>query len=171
MATNAFDKRLIKLYGKKTPTEIAEILGLEDAAEVAQRTEALINSRNYLSEDAQINLLLFQLQEMVTEASSRLADASDSHVSQIINAGSGAIGRMLGTLHKLRESSKLDATAIGEHMGNNLAEIMNIALYHLRDELKERYPTDDEEIDELVIEGIRIGTAQLDAKIAAQIES
>lgn len=158
------DSLLIRYYGNKSAEEIEELTGIP-AMDVAKRTLEVLGKRDPLGEDARVQVLIIRLETMAEEIQKRLPEMSDRNVSAAVNSASGALGRVLKELREVRKESKIDVTAISETMGRILAELINIPIQHLRDELKERYATDDDEIDSIVEDGIRMAYDELESRV------
>lgn len=166
MSETAVDALLLRFYGSKTPEEIAEITGIE-AIDVAKRTAEILGRRDYLAEDAKVRLLIGKLESMVAEIESRMSDMKDRDLAPAINSARSAIGTVLKELRDVRKENKVDVDAISVSMGRTIGEVVDVMMRHVRAELKERYPTNDSEIDALVHEGLEIARKELDGRVDA----
>jgi hypothetical protein len=136
------DQKLIAFYGSKTPTEIAEETGLT-AIEVAKRTEQLLGERDYLSEDAKVQVVIQRLDTISAEIERRLPSMSDRNIAAAANASAGALGRVLKELRELRKESKVDMDALSARYAQTMVSIVEASFNRLLGRLMERYPAED----------------------------
>jgi hypothetical protein len=136
------DQKLISYYGSKTPAEIAEETGMT-AIEVAKRTEQILGERDYLGEEAKVQVVISRLDAMSAEVERRLPGMSDRNIAAAVNSSAGALGRVLAELRKIREESRVDAEAITNRQARELVSIVEQAMQRSIGSLKARYPEID----------------------------
>jgi hypothetical protein len=146
------DQRLISMYGNKTPTEIAELVGLSPI-EVAKRTEEILGERDYLREDAKVQILMNRLDSLSAEIESRVPEMSDRNLSAAVNSAAGALGRVLAELRKIRTESKVDLDAVNNRAAREMVVIVEKALQRSIGSLAVRYPEIDGAELELELQG------------------
>ena len=161
----AIERQLIRYAGVKSPAEISELTGIP-SEDVARRITEVLESVDILTIQQKRAKLILALEQMADEVTSRLADLSDRNLAANINASAGAMGRVLKELRESEKSAKVDVLAITQHQGRVLGEIVDIAMGHLRDELKARYGADDDEMDVLVAEGVVKGVSELESRVS-----
>lgn len=165
LASTRINRLLVDGHGVKSAQVISDETGIPPE-DVARRTRELFEAVDVLTIEDKRAKLVLQLESMVGQLSARMAGASDKSISGIANSARSAIGSVLKELADMESRSQVDVTAITQNMGRTLGELLNISLTHLREELKERYGTSDDEIMELVKEGVRIGQAELEQRIS-----
>lgn len=163
--TSNIDRKLISFAGNKTYEEISELTGVP-ALEVAKRTQEVLSNIGVLEIDQRRAKLMIQLEGIVNEVDSRKESASNRDLGALLNSSRSAIQTVLKELREIEKSSKTDVQQITSHQGRVLGEILNIAVGHLRAELKDRYGTDDAEIDSLMDEGVVLAIERLDSAVS-----
>jgi hypothetical protein len=141
------DQKLISYYGSKTPTEIEELTGIP-AAEVMKRTQEILGERDYLGEDAKVQVVISRLDAISAEIERRMPSFSDRNIAAAANAAAGSLGRVLAEMRKIREESKVDLEAITNRQARELVSIVESAMQRSIGSLKARYP----EIDAAALE-------------------
>lgn len=141
------DQLLITAYGNKTPQQIAEETGMTPM-EVAKRTAEILGERDYLGEDAKVQVVIQRLDSMSAEVERRLPGMSDRNIAAAVNSAAGSLGRVLAEMRKIREESKVDLEAITNRQARELVSIVESAMQRSIGSLKARYP----EIDAAALE-------------------
>lgn len=163
--TSNIDRKLISFAGNKTYEEISELTGVP-ALEVAKRTQEVLSNIGVLEIDQRRAKLMIQLEGIVNEVDSRKESASNRDLGALLNSSRSAIQTVLKELREIEKSSKVDVQQITSYQGKVLGEIVDIAVGHLRAELKERYNTDDSEMDEILQEGMSLAAKELDSRVS-----
>lgn len=159
------DAMLIRWAGVKSYDEIGEMTGIAPL-EVARRTKDALAAVGVLEMHERRVKLMMTLESIIAEVDTRKEDASNRDLGGLLNASRAAAATILKELREIEKSSRVDVNAITSSQGRLLGQVVDVALTHLRDELKKRYPTDDDEIDELIAEGITIGTRGIDSAVS-----
>jgi hypothetical protein len=133
------DQRLISMYGNKSPKEIGELVGLSPI-EVAKRTEEILGERDYLREDAKVQILMNRLDSLSAEIESRVPEMSDRNLSAAVNSAAGALGRVLAELRKIRQESRTDIEAVTNRYAREMVTIVEASFNQMLGRLVERYP-------------------------------
>jgi hypothetical protein len=136
------DQKLISGYGSKTPAELAEETGMT-AIEVVKRTQEILGERDYLGEDAKVQVVIQRLDSMSAEVERRLPGMSDRNIAAAVNSSAGALGRVLAELRKLREESRVDLDALSNKYAQTMVAIVEASFNRMLGALQERYPDAD----------------------------
>jgi hypothetical protein len=136
------DQLLITAYGNKTPQQIAEETGMTPM-EVAKRTAEILGERDYLGEDAKVQVVISRLDAISAEIERRMPSFSDRNIAAAANASAGALGRVLAELRKLREESRVDLDALSNKYAQTMVAIVEASFNRLLGALQERYPDAD----------------------------
>lgn len=145
---SAIDRRLIELYGRKTPEEIAEETGLS-AQDVMRQTASLIKQRNYLGEDAKLALLLERMDGMTREVEERLGGMDNKDISKALNATSASLYRTSQLILQIRKENQVDVEEMRRRFGAELVKIVEMSFNRYLGKLQERFPGVDADAMEM----------------------
>ena len=138
MRESAIDSLLVQYAGIKTPNDIADMTGLTPE-DVVRRTQEILD-RVTLTNAQRRAKLIFQLDEITAEMSSRYKTAKDEDLARLGNTAAGAIGRILGELRALEKDARENELEQEQAMGRILASMVDKAMQRAIGELKARHP-------------------------------
>lgn len=145
-----------------SPNEIAEATGF-DPIEAMQRLQELLDSRDWLSQRRQEQLLIIEMQDLIQDARDRLANADDEHYAAMANVvlrGMKEVGLRMDARRKLID---MDINQITAAHGQLFGSAFDVALKHIVGTLVEENPViEPARVRELQREGMLLARAKLE---------
>lgn len=158
------DERLLSL-ARKSPVEIAGLTGL-DAGYVAERIAYLLDSKDWLTDRQEERLLLIEAASLKDRAFAMLEDVGPQEFAGVANVVLKSLRLVSERLDARRRLVDSDIERITAAHARVFAEAFDVALRFIVEGFKafEGVPS-DEEIDDLVEQGLRRAGAVLDANL------
>jgi hypothetical protein len=158
------DDKLLSL-ARKSPSEIAELTGL-DAAYVAERISYLLDSKDWLTDRQEERLLLIEASSLKDKAFSMLDGVGPQEFAGVANVVLKSLRLVSERLDARRRLVDDDIHKITAAHAKIFAQAFDAALAYIVAGFKafEGVPS-DEDVDELVEQGLRRAGSILDANI------
>jgi len=158
------DEKLLSL-ARKSPAEIAEATGLE-AGYVAERIAYLLDSKDWLTDRQEERLLLIEASSLKDRAFSMLEDVGPQEFAGVANVVLKSLRLVSERLDARRKLVDDDIHKITAAHAKLFAQAFDAALQYIVAGFKafEGVP-EDEEVDELVEQGLKRAGAVLDANL------
>jgi len=158
------DEKLLSL-ARRSPVEIAEATGLE-AGYVAERIAYLLDSKDWLTDRQEERLLLIEAGSLKDRAFSMLEDVGPQEFAGVANVVLKSLRLVSERLDARRKLVDSDIERITAAHAKVFAEAFDSALRFIVAGFKafEGVPSDDE-VDDLVEQGLRRAGAVLDANL------
>ena len=131
--------RILLKNARRSIEEMAELTGLYPD-EIAGRLEALLRSRDFLSDRQEERLILIEIGDLIDDMRGRMEGAHDDNYADIANVtlrGYEAIAKRLDARRKLAE---LDISEITRAQGDLFLSIVLEAVNIVASELEETHP-------------------------------
>lgn len=158
------DEKLLSL-ARKSPTEIAEATGL-DAKYVSERIAHLLQAKDWLTDRQEERLLLIEAAALKDKAFGMLDEVEAKDFASVANVVLRSLRLVSDRLDSRRKLVDDDISKITSAHAKIFAEAFDTALRYIVQGFKafEGVPS-DEEIDELVEQGLRKAAGVLDENI------
>lgn len=158
------DGKLLSL-ARRSPQEIAELTGLEPKY-VAERIAHLLDSKDWLTDRQEERLLLIEAANLKDKAFAMLEDVGPQEFAGVANVVLKSLRLVSDRLDARRKLVDEDITRITQAHAKIFAQAFDAALQYIIAGFKafEGVPTDDE-VDDLVEQGLKRAGAILDANI------
>ena len=160
----AVDAKLLSL-ARKSPQEISDLTGL-DAKFVAERISQLLESRDWLSDRQQERLLLEEIAELKDMVMDRVRFADDREFANVANVALRTLKLISERLDARRKLVDTDINEITAAQARLFGRAFDAALSHVVAGVKLTSEIDDELVDSLVVEGLKLAARSLDANVA-----
>ena len=159
------DQQLIRAAAsdKRSPRELSAAVGGQLSPERARmRLEELLDDSDYLTYVRERRLLILNMRELLDTTAKDALKGNDSNARRMYLDTLKAIADRL-------DKTQLNVDAVTDKINTAqarvLADMAWVAIQHLRSELKDRYGTDDDEIDALLAEGLELGQKSVESKV------
>ena len=158
------DERLLSL-ARRSPAEIAEVTGLE-AGYVAERIAYLLDSKDWLTDRQEERLLLIEAASLKDKAFSMLEDVGPQEFAGVANVVLKSLRLVSERLDARRKLVDSDIEKITAAHAKLFAQAFDAALQYIVAGFKafEGVPS-DEDVDDLVEQGLKRAGAVLDANL------
>jgi len=158
------DEKLLSL-ARRSPAEIAEVTGLE-AGYVAERIAYLLDSKDWLTDRQEERLLLIEAGALKDKAFGMLEDVGPQEFAGVANVVLKSLRLVSERLDARRKLVDSDIERITAAHAKVFAEAFDSALRFIVAGFKafEGVPSDDE-VDDLVEQGLKRAGAVLDANL------
>lgn len=158
------DEKLLSL-ARKSPAEIAEVTGL-DAKFVAERITYLLDSKDWLNDRQEERLLLIEATALKDKAFGMLQDVGPQEFAGVANVVLKSLRLVSERLDARRKLVDDDIQKITAAHAKIFAQAFDVALAYIVAGFKafEGVPS-DEEVDDLVEQGLKRAGSVLDANI------
>lgn len=158
------DEKLLSL-ARKSPAEIAEVTGL-DAKFVAERIAYLLEAKDWLTDRQEERLLLIEAGALKDKAFGMLDEVEAKDFASVANVVLRSLRLVSDRLDARRKLVDDDIHKITEAHARIFANAFDTALRHIVQGFKafDGVPS-DEEVDELVEQGLRRAAGVLDENI------
>ena len=158
------DEKLLSL-ARKSPQEIADLTGLEPKY-IAERIAYLLNSKDWLNDRQEERLLLIEAGALKDRAFSMLQDVGPQEFAGVANVVLKSLRLVSERLDARRKLVDGDIQKITAAHAKIFAQAFDVALAYIVAGFKafEGVPS-DEEVDDLVEQGLKRAGSVLDANI------
>ena len=158
------DDKLLSL-ARKSPTEIAEATGL-DAGYIAERIAHLLDSKDWLTDRQEERLLLIEAADLKDRAFGMLNDVGPQEFAGVANVVLKSLRLVSERLDARRKLVDSDIQKITASHAKIFATAFDAALQYIIAGFKafDGVPSDDE-VDDLVEQGLRRAGSILDANL------
>lgn len=160
----AVDAKLLSL-ARKSPQEISDLTGL-DARFVAERISQLLESRDWLSDRQQERLLLEEIADLKDEVMSRMRMADEKDFAAVANVALRTLKLISERLDARRKIVDADINEITAAQARLFGRAFDAALNHVVAGVKLTAEVDDELVDSLVVEGLKLAARSLESNVA-----
>jgi len=160
----AMDAKLLSL-ARKSPQEISDLTGL-DARFVAERISQLLESRDWLSDRQQERLLLEEIADLKDEVMSRMRMADEKDFAAVANVALRTLKLISERLDARRKIVDADINEITAAQARLFGRAFDAALNHVVAGVKLTAEVDDELVDSLVVEGLKLAARSLESNVA-----
>lgn len=159
------DRQLIRAAAsdKRSPKELAAATnGMLKPEQARARLEVLLDESDWLTYVQERRLLVLNMRELLDTTSKDALKAGDSNARRMYLDTLKAIADRL-------DKTQINLDDVSDKISNAQAKVLAdmawVAIQHLRSELKDRYGTDDDEIDGLLAEGLELGQKAVESKV------
>lgn len=158
------DGKLLSL-ARRSPVEIAELTGLEPGY-VAERIAHLLDAKDWLTDRQEERLLLIEAANLKDKAFGMLEDVGPQEFAGVANVVLKSLKLVSERLDSRRKLVDDDISKITQSHAKIFAQAFDAALQYIIAGFKafEGVPSDDE-VDDLVEQGLKRAGAVLDANI------
>lgn len=160
----AVDAKLLSL-ARKSPQEISDLTGL-DAKFVAERISQLLESRDWLSDRQQERLLLEEIADLKDMVMDRVRFADDKDFAATANVALRTLKLISERLDARRKIVDADINEITAAQARLFGRAFDAALNHVVAGVKLTAEVDDELVDSLVVEGLKLAARSLEQNVA-----
>ena len=142
---NAADKLIMRHIGKKSPTEIAELTGM-DRDWVLKRKNELLEEIDVLTVEQMSQKIVIELQQTAEMAMERARTALDEFKSGLFNSAIAANKEVLKQIQAIRNSSNVAVESLNRLRKMELLRLMEKVVDAGSVEVAERYGLDQTEV-------------------------
>ena len=160
----AMDAKLLSL-ARKSPQEISDLTGL-DAKFVAERISQLLESRDWLSDRQQERLLLEEIADLKDMVMDRVRFADEKDFAGIANVALRTLKLISERLDARRKIVDADINEITAAQARLFGRAFDAALNHVVAGVKLTAEVDDELVDSLVVEGLKLAARSLEQNVS-----
>jgi len=158
--------QLLLSYARLSPNEIEAKTGIP-ALEAAEKISALLDNRDWLTALQQEQLLIMDMQEVITDAKARMSNVTDefyADIAAVVVRAMTGIGTRMDSQRKLL---KFNIDEITRARASVFGQAFDIALWHVIDSLMVEHPgINRSEVRDLVREGMKLAAQKLNEHVA-----